>query len=118
LEMARQAASLIMVCYQEQPHEMELRADRGDLYTPQRFVPGGVPDTESGDVEACQGRFIFGSCSLLVNRARVVHHNGFPMRHAHLPIFALEPIFTLDHQKWPRAKTGCCAQQGTAPCSQ
>jgi xanthine dehydrogenase YagR molybdenum-binding subunit len=52
LEVARQAASLIMVRYQEQPHQVELRADRGDLYAPQRFVPGGVPDTESGDVEA------------------------------------------------------------------
>src|SRR5262249_19740539 len=30
LEVARQAASLIMVRYQEQSHEVELRADRGD----------------------------------------------------------------------------------------
>src|SRR5260370_4170052 len=52
LEVARQAASLIMVRYEEQPHEVELRADRGDLYTPARFIPGGVLDTESGDVQA------------------------------------------------------------------
>ncbi len=52
LEVARQAASLIIVRYEEQPHEVELRADRGDLYTPQRFIPGGELDTESGDVEA------------------------------------------------------------------
>jgi xanthine dehydrogenase YagR molybdenum-binding subunit len=52
LEVARQAASLIIVRYEEQPHEVELRADRGDLYTPERFIPGGEPGTESGDVEA------------------------------------------------------------------
>src|SRR5215471_18722181 len=40
LEVARQAASLIMVRYEEQSHEVELAASRGDLYTPQSFVPG------------------------------------------------------------------------------
>jgi xanthine dehydrogenase YagR molybdenum-binding subunit len=51
-EIARQAASLVVVRYQEQPHDVELRADRGDLSTPQRLLTGDEPDTESGDVEA------------------------------------------------------------------
>jgi xanthine dehydrogenase YagR molybdenum-binding subunit len=51
-ETARQAANLVAVRYEEQPHDVELRADRGDLYTPEKL--GGVyeADTESGDVEA------------------------------------------------------------------
>src|SRR5438132_13394514 len=51
-EIARQAASLVVVRYQEQPHDVELRADRGDLYTPQRLITGDEADTASGDVEA------------------------------------------------------------------
>src|SRR5258706_9036308 len=51
-ETARQAASLVAVRYEEQPHDVELRVDRGDLYTPQKLINGDVPDTGSGDVEA------------------------------------------------------------------
>ncbi len=51
-EIARQAASLVVVRYQEQPHDVELRADRGDLYTPEKLVAIFETDTESGDVEA------------------------------------------------------------------
>src|SRR5258708_15835938 len=51
-EIARQAASLVVVRYEEQPHDVELRADRGDLATPERLLTGDEPDTESGDVEA------------------------------------------------------------------
>src|SRR6266851_5405022 len=51
-EIARQAASLVVVHYEEQPHDVELRADRGDLYTPERLITGDETDTESGDVEA------------------------------------------------------------------
>src|SRR5260370_19954210 len=51
-EIARQAASLVAVRYEEQPHDVELRADRGDLSTPERLIDGDEPDTESGDVKA------------------------------------------------------------------
>src|SRR5258708_4637286 len=50
-EIARQAASLVAVRYEEQPHDVELRADRDDLYKPQRLITGDEPDTASGDVE-------------------------------------------------------------------
>jgi xanthine dehydrogenase YagR molybdenum-binding subunit len=52
LEIARQAASLVVVRYEEQPHDVELRADRGDLYAPQTLVLGMETDTTQGDVEA------------------------------------------------------------------
>src|SRR5258707_2452769 len=40
LEIARHAASLVAVRYEEQPHDVELLADRGDLYTPLRLRVG------------------------------------------------------------------------------
>src|SRR6266853_2148004 len=52
-EIARQAASLVVVRYEEQPHDVELRADHGDLYKPQSIILGlAQTDTECGDVEA------------------------------------------------------------------
>jgi len=56
LETARQAASLVAVRYEEQPHDVVLRTDRGDLFTPE-YVPqkpfGFYPaDSAHGDVEA------------------------------------------------------------------
>src|SRR5712671_7248974 len=42
-EIARQAASLVAVRYEEQPHDVELRADRDNLYTPQRLLTGEEP---------------------------------------------------------------------------
>src|SRR6266852_2572881 len=39
LEIARQAAELVVVRYEEQPHDVELRADRTDLYKPQIVNP-------------------------------------------------------------------------------
>src|SRR5256712_6745341 len=50
-EMARQAAELVVVRYEEQPHDVELRAGRPDLYTPQIVNPFFQSDTASGDVE-------------------------------------------------------------------
>lgn len=51
-EIARQAANMDVVRYEEQPHDAELRADRGDLSTPQKLITGDEPDTKSGGVEA------------------------------------------------------------------
>src|SRR5579859_4598676 len=56
LEMARQAAELVVVRYEEQPHDVELRADRTDLYkpeyVPQKAAPFYAADSAQGDVEA------------------------------------------------------------------
>src|SRR5260370_11023 len=51
-EIARQAASLVVVRYEEQPHDVELRADRSDLYTPPQLIAGIQTDTAQSDVEA------------------------------------------------------------------
>src|SRR5579864_152133 len=56
LETARQAASLVAVRYEEQPHDVGLRADRSDLYkpeyVPQKAAPFYAADSAQGDVEA------------------------------------------------------------------
>jgi xanthine dehydrogenase YagR molybdenum-binding subunit len=55
LEIARHAASLVAVRYEEQPHDVELRADRNDLYKPQSIGGFLQTDTFAGDVEAGLG---------------------------------------------------------------
>jgi xanthine dehydrogenase YagR molybdenum-binding subunit len=51
LEAARYAADHAPVEIDEQPHDTELRADRPDLYTPDKVNPGYESDTEQGDVD-------------------------------------------------------------------
>jgi len=51
-EVARHAASLVAVQYEEQPHQVTLRADDPDLYKPATVNPGFETDTEDGDVDA------------------------------------------------------------------
>ena len=56
LETARQASSMVAVRYEDQPHDVELRADRSDLYkpeyVPQKAAPFYAADSAQGDVEA------------------------------------------------------------------
>jgi xanthine dehydrogenase YagR molybdenum-binding subunit len=51
LETARYAASLVRVSYDEEPHDVELRADRQDLYAPEQVNAGYPTDTEEGDFD-------------------------------------------------------------------
>ncbi len=51
-EIARQAASLVGVRYEEQLHDVVLHADRSDLYTPPQLNGGFQTDTAQGDLEA------------------------------------------------------------------
>jgi xanthine dehydrogenase YagR molybdenum-binding subunit len=51
LEVARRAATLIRVDYQEQAHDVELRPDRDDLYAPETINAGFATDTAHGDVD-------------------------------------------------------------------
>jgi xanthine dehydrogenase YagR molybdenum-binding subunit len=52
LETARHAASLVRVSYEPAPHDADLRADRDDLYAPERVNPVYPTDTEAGDFES------------------------------------------------------------------
>lgn len=51
-EVARHAAGLVRIEYDERPHDVALRADRDDLYAPEVVNPNHPTDTREGDVEA------------------------------------------------------------------
>ena len=51
-EIARHAAGLVRVEYDEQPHDVELSADRDDLYAPELLQGVFETDTAEGDIEA------------------------------------------------------------------
>ena len=51
-EIARHAADLVRVTYDEAPHDVVLTADRDDLYTPDKVNPAFQTDTSDGDVAA------------------------------------------------------------------
>jgi xanthine dehydrogenase YagR molybdenum-binding subunit len=51
-ESARHAAGLVAVEYDQQPHQVELRADSPDLRTPDTVLPEQPAVTDEGDVEA------------------------------------------------------------------
>lgn len=50
-EIAQQACDLIAVEYDEQSHDVVLRADHPDRYTPEKVNGGFPPDTARGDVD-------------------------------------------------------------------
>ncbi|MGB8996451.1 MAG: xanthine dehydrogenase family protein molybdopterin-binding subunit [Pseudonocardiaceae bacterium] len=51
-EVASQAAALVRVTYSQVPHDVELSADRDDLYKPDKVNPSYPTDTAEGDVAA------------------------------------------------------------------
>ncbi|HEY1538203.1 MAG TPA: xanthine dehydrogenase family protein molybdopterin-binding subunit [Solirubrobacteraceae bacterium] len=51
-EIAREAAALVEVRYDEQAHDVALSADRDDLYKPDQVNPSFQTDTIEGDVAA------------------------------------------------------------------
>jgi xanthine dehydrogenase YagR molybdenum-binding subunit len=51
-EYARHAANLVRIDYEERAHDVELRPDRDDLYTPVPALPTFPADTAQGNVDA------------------------------------------------------------------
>jgi xanthine dehydrogenase YagR molybdenum-binding subunit len=51
-EVARHAATLVRVAYEQETHDVELRADHDDLYAPETVNAGHPTDTDEGDVDA------------------------------------------------------------------
>jgi xanthine dehydrogenase YagR molybdenum-binding subunit len=50
-EVARHAAQVVEVSYDEEPHEVVLSPDRDDLYAPEQVNAGFPTDTEEGDFD-------------------------------------------------------------------
>src|SRR5216683_3609571 len=99
-EIARQAASLVVVRYEEQPHDVELRADRGDLYTPERLLAGDETDTRSGDVEAALAS---ASVSLDHTYTTPAEHNNPLEPHATTAIWSDEGVTLYDSNQGAHA---------------
>ncbi|GAA2649616.1 xanthine dehydrogenase family protein molybdopterin-binding subunit [Streptomyces aculeolatus] len=55
-ETARHAASLVRIAYEDERPDVELRADRDDLYAPETVNPFFATDTGEGDVDAAMER--------------------------------------------------------------
>ncbi|AUH44612.1 xanthine dehydrogenase family protein molybdopterin-binding subunit [Streptomyces sp. CMB-StM0423] len=55
-ETARHAASLVRISYDEEEPDVELRADRDDLYAPDVVNPAFPTDSDHGDVDAAMDR--------------------------------------------------------------
>jgi xanthine dehydrogenase YagR molybdenum-binding subunit len=51
-EIAREAAGLVAVTYETQPHDVSLAADRDGLYAPDKVNPAFPTDTAEGDFDA------------------------------------------------------------------
>jgi xanthine dehydrogenase YagR molybdenum-binding subunit len=51
-EIARRAADLVRVEYDEEPHDVVLTADRADLYAPEKVNPAFPTDWGEGDADA------------------------------------------------------------------
>jgi xanthine dehydrogenase YagR molybdenum-binding subunit len=78
-EIARHAASLIDVRYEQRPHDVELRADRPDLYKPEKINAGAETDTEEGDFD---GAFASAAVKLDATYTTPHEHNNPLEMHA------------------------------------
>jgi xanthine dehydrogenase YagR molybdenum-binding subunit len=73
IEVARHAASLVRISYDEEPHDAVLRADRDDLYTPERVNAGFLTDTEEGDFDEA---FLSAAVTLDETYTTPIEHNN------------------------------------------
>ena len=93
LEVARQAASLVVVGYEEQSHDVELRADRRDLYKPENIIGLFETDTDQGDVETA-----LTSAPIALDRTYTTpaEHNNPLEPHATIAIWSDEGVTLYD----------------------
>ncbi|HEY0381754.1 MAG TPA: xanthine dehydrogenase family protein molybdopterin-binding subunit [Candidatus Elarobacter sp.] len=78
-EIARHAAGLIGIRYEQRAHDVELRADRPDLYKPEKVNAGAETDTEDGDFD---GAFAAAAVKLDATYTTPHYHNNPLEMHA------------------------------------
>lgn len=93
LEIARQAARLIVIHYEEQAHDVELRQDRQDLYKPAKVMGGYEADTARGDVEGALSR---AAVSIDHTYTTPTHHHNPLEPHATIAICGAEGVTLYD----------------------
>ncbi len=106
LESAREAASLVDVDYETEPHDVELRADHPELYVPE-VANAGVPgDWSDGDVDAA-----LASSATVVDQTYTTateHHN--PMEpHACTAVWEHDGLTLYNADQGPYATAGAVA---------
>jgi xanthine dehydrogenase YagR molybdenum-binding subunit len=113
LESAREAAGLVAVRYEEQPHDVALHSDRDDLETPPLINGGYETDTGAGDVEAALAAAPFVVDQTYTTPA--VHNN--PMEpHASIAVWSDDGVTLYDSNQGPhRARENVAAGFGLAP---
>ncbi|HEX2104699.1 MAG TPA: xanthine dehydrogenase family protein molybdopterin-binding subunit [Solirubrobacteraceae bacterium] len=102
LEVARDAAALLDVAYEAEPHDVELRDDHPKLYKPPKVNPNFETDTEEGDVDAALAR-----ADVVVDRTYTTpaEHNNPLEPHATLAVWRDGGLTLYDStQGAPRAR--------------
>ena len=72
-EVARHAANLVSISYDEDRHDATFTPDRDDLYTPEQLNAGFPTDTEEGDVD---GAFSSAAVTMDETYTTPVEHNN------------------------------------------
>ncbi len=107
LEAARQAAEAIVVHYEEQPHNVLLRADSSDLYKPEKVNPGYETDTVSGDVESALAR---AAVTIDHTYTTPAEHNNPLEPHATIAVWNSDGITLYDSNQGPHMIRDIVAQ--------
>src|SRR5262249_48838338 len=97
-ETARHAARLVTVRYAEQPHDVELRAGRADLYKPEHLLGNFETDTAQGDVEAALAQ---ASISLDHTYGTPPYHNNPLEPHATVAVWGEDGVTLYDANQGP-----------------
>lgn len=84
-EIARHAAALVQVRYDEDPHDVELSVDHPKLYAPEQVNSGYDTDTSEGDVDAA-----LASAAVTVDQTYTtpIEHNNPMEPHATIAIWS------------------------------
>jgi xanthine dehydrogenase YagR molybdenum-binding subunit len=107
LEIARDAASLVQVSYDEEPHDSLLRADRDDLYAPAVVNPGYPTDTEEGDFDRA-----FSSAAVKIDATYTtpMEHNNPMEPHTTVAVWEAGDLTLYESTQGPHMTAGALAQ--------
>ena len=107
LEIAREAASLVRVSYDEEPHDSQLRADRDDLYAPAVVNPGYQTDTEEGDFDRA---FSSAAVKLDATYTTPMEHNNPMEPHTTVAVWEAGDLTLYESTQGPHTVAGALAQ--------
>jgi xanthine dehydrogenase YagR molybdenum-binding subunit len=107
LETARYAASLVRVSSDEEPHDVELRADRDDLYRPEQVNAGYPTDTEEGDFDRA---FASASVQLDETYTTPMEHNNPMEPHTTVALWEAGDLTLYESTQGPHWVRGPIAQ--------